>query len=159
MGRKLRAVDCDPGPVGVGHLDHRGKWHGFAGDIRRACNGDQRNRAFFERGLEPVQGFFQCPAGDNAVIIATLPGEQVGMMLDVQIDDLASLWPASLLARCRLARCRLARCRLARCRLARCRLAPPLPTGSANQWYLRVKITTSSVHTPRNRCNIARADS
>ena len=82
--------------MGVGHLDHRGKGHRFAGDIRRACNGDQRNRAFFERGLEPVQGFFQCPAGDNAVIIVTLPGEQVGMMLDVQIDDLAFLWPASL---------------------------------------------------------------
>ena len=143
MGRKLRAVDCDPGPVGVGHLDHRGKGHRFAGDIRRACNGDQRNRAFFERGLEPVQGFFQCPAGDNAVIIATLPGEQVGMMLDVEIDDLASLCP---------------------------RPFGPLPFGRlpfgtafANRFsesvVLRVKITTSSVRAPRNRCNVARADS
>ena len=114
--------------MGMGHPHHGRKWDRLARYIRRARYSDERNRARFQRGHQPVEGFFDSPGGGYAVIVAALPGEQVGVMFDVQIDDLAPLGTA-------------------------------LARRFSESVVLRVKITTSSALAPRNRCNVARADS
>lgn len=86
---KLRGVHHDPCAEFVGQGGELDDGEDFTGDVRGAGDRQQAHAALGEFAAEFVQASGKCRGGDDASVGHTLPGQQVGVVFDVQVQDLA----------------------------------------------------------------------
>ena len=90
VGGQLSSVDRHPCSALVGHLHDGRKGDHLACHVGGAGNGEQGGRAFFQVPGQPFDRLGQRGGRGDAPVGVTLPGEQVGVVLDVQVDDLTA---------------------------------------------------------------------
>ena len=86
---QLRAVDHDPRAVAVRERGQLGQRRALAGDVRRAGDGQQRRRRGREFGLDGGDRLRAGAARPHGPGPEPLPRQQVGVVLDVEVDHAA----------------------------------------------------------------------
>ena len=86
---QLRGVDDDPGAVFVRQCGQGPDRQDLPGDIGSAGDGQQAHTAVRELVPQAVHGGREGGGGHDAAVRDILPGQEVGVVLDVEVEDLA----------------------------------------------------------------------
>src|SRR4029453_232180 len=89
VGGQLRGVHHNPGTVFVCKCCEFGDRQDFTGHVRAPGGRQQRYGALAEFLAELGQGSGQCRSSYDTAVRDALPGKEIGMVLDVQVKDLA----------------------------------------------------------------------
>ena len=84
---QLSAVHRDPGAVPVRDPRKLGQGQALAGDVERAGHRQYRGRPAGEFGPDRGDRLDETGPGRDDTALPRLPGQQVGMVLDVQVHD------------------------------------------------------------------------
>ena len=84
---QLSAVHRDPGTVPVRDLRELRQRQALAGDVGRACHRQYRGRPACEFCPDRGDRLAERGPGRDDAALPRLPGQQVGMVLDVQVHD------------------------------------------------------------------------
>ncbi len=86
---ELRGVDNDPGAVFVRQCGQGPDREDLPGDVGGASDGQQADAAAGEFVAQPVHGGREGGGGHDAAVRDILPGQEVGVVFDVEVEDLA----------------------------------------------------------------------
>ena len=89
--RQLGGVDDDPGAVFVGQGGQGPDRQDLAGDVGGAGDGEQADAAVGEFPAEQFQRGGEGGRGDDAAVRHPLPGQEVGVVFDVEVEHLAGV--------------------------------------------------------------------
>ncbi|MCY1241012.1 hypothetical protein D9M72_538920 [compost metagenome] len=91
MRGQLRRVHNDPCAVFVSQRGQLADGEDFAGDVGGARNGQQADVTVPELGTQVLQGGPKRRGGHNTPVRDALPGEQVGVVFDVEVQHFADV--------------------------------------------------------------------
>ncbi|CAH0312394.1 hypothetical protein SRABI128_04559 [Microbacterium sp. Bi128] len=86
---ELRGVDNDPGAVFVRQCGQGPDREDLSGDVGGAGDGQQADAAAGEFVAQAVHGGREGGGGHDAAVRDILPGQEVGVVFDVEVEDLA----------------------------------------------------------------------
>ena len=89
MRCELGGVHHDAGPVLVGQRGEGPDGEDFAGHVGGAGDGQQADLALLKFGAQGCDGSCDGGRGHHAAVRHALPRQEVGVVLDVQVEDVA----------------------------------------------------------------------